>query len=78
MRQPLILLHRFQHLWQHGAGILEHAMVKEAPSELHVAAIQAVLEVAAHYPQPFAALYRGGGQLAWLKSFLTHTDATGE
>ena len=50
-------------------------MVKDATSELHVAAIQAMLEVAADYPHPFAALYRG--QLTWLKSFLSHTDATG-
>ena len=50
-------------------------MVKDATSELHVAAIQAMLEAAADCPGPFAALYKG--QLAWLKSFLSHTDATG-
>ena len=50
-------------------------MVKDATSELHVAAIQAMLEVAADLPEQFAGLYKG--QLAWLKSFLSHTDATG-
>lgn len=57
------------------AGILEHGMVKDATSELHVAAIQAMLEAAADCPASFAALYKR--QLAWLKSFLSHTDATG-
>lgn len=56
-------------------GILEHGMVKDATSELHLAAIQAMLEAAADCPAPFAALYKG--QLTWLKSFLSHTDATG-
>ena len=50
-------------------------MVKDATSELHVAAIQAMLEAAADCPASFAALYKR--QLAWLKSFLSHTDATG-
>ncbi|KAL3147888.1 hypothetical protein ABBQ32_002606 [Trebouxia sp. C0010 RCD-2024] len=55
-------------------GILEHAMVKDAPGELHVAAIQAMLEVGGDHPHPFAALYQG--HLTWLKAFLSHTDAT--
>ena len=50
-------------------------MVKDATGELHVAAIQAMLEVAADLPEQFAELYKG--QLAWLKFFLSHTDATG-
>lgn len=50
-------------------------MVKDATSELHLAAIQAMLEAAADCPAPFAALYKG--QLTWLKSFLSHIDATG-
>ena len=50
-------------------------MVKDATSELHVAAIQAMLEVAADLPDHFAGLYKS--QLGWLKSFLSHTDATG-
>lgn len=51
-------------------------MVKDATAELLVAAIQALLEVAADAPQAFAELYKG--QLAWLRSFLSHTDATGK
>lgn len=50
-------------------------MVKDAPGELHVAAIQAMLEVGGDHPHPFAALYQG--HLTWLKAFLSHTDATG-
>ena len=50
-------------------------MVKDATSELHVAATQAMLEVAAHAPQHFANLYKG--HLSWLKSLLGHTDAAG-
>ena len=58
------------------AGLLEHAMVKDATAELLVAAIQALLETAADSPQQFAELYKA--QLAWLKGFLSHTDGTGE
>ncbi len=58
------------------AGILEHALVKDATGELHVTAIQALLEVASDAPEQCAGLYRG--QLSWLRSFLTHTDATGK
>ena len=57
------------------AGLLEHALVKDAPAELHVAAFQAVLEVAADAPDQFAAAYKT--QLPWLKSYLSHTDAAG-
>ncbi|DBB07277.1 TPA: hypothetical protein ACH3X3_008782 [Trebouxia sp. C0006] len=55
-------------------GVLEHALVKDATGELHVTAIQALLEVASDSPEQCAGLYRG--QLSWLRSFLTHTDAT--
>lgn len=58
------------------AGVLEHALVKDATGELHVTAIQALLEVASDSPEQYAELYRG--QLSWLRSFLTHTDATGK
>ncbi len=58
------------------AGVLEHALVKDATGELHVTAIQALLEVASDSPEQCAELYRG--QLSWLRSFLTHTDATGK
>lgn len=51
-------------------------MVKDATAELLVAAIQALLEAASDAPQHFAELYKS--QLAWLKSFLSHTDATGK
>ena len=56
-------------------GLLEHAMVKDASSELHVAAIEAMLEVASGSSDQFASLYKT--QLSWLKPFLSHTDATG-
>lgn len=57
------------------AAVLEHALVKDTVIELHVAAIQAMLEVAADSPDHFAGLYKG--QLSWFRSFLSHTDATG-
>lgn len=50
--------------------------MKDATGELHVTAIQALLEVASDAPEQCAGLYRG--QLSWLRSFLTHTDATGK
>lgn len=58
------------------AGLLEHALVKDASGELHIVAIQAMLEVAADLPEQFASLYKG--QLSWLRSFLSHTDSTGQ
>ena len=54
---------------------MEHALVKDAPAELQVAAMQAMLQVAADATAQFAALYKA--QLAWLKTYLSHTDATG-
>lgn len=58
------------------AGLLEHALIKDSTGELHSIAIQALLEVAADSPEQCADLYKG--QLSWLKSLLSHTDATGD
>jgi len=58
------------------AGILEHGLVKDGTGEVHVTAIEALLELASDSPHHFAGLYKG--QLSWLRSFLSHTDATGK
>ena len=50
--------------------------MKDSSGELHTVAIQALLEVAADSPDHCADLYKG--QLSWLKSLLSHTDATGK
>ena len=57
------------------AGLLEHALVRDSPSELHAAAREAVLEVAAADPPAFAGHYRQ--RVTWLQGFLGHVDAAG-
>ena len=58
------------------AGFLEHALVREAPSPLQLAALEALLEAAAAQPDAFAARY--SGRLPWLRGFLSHTDVAGD
>lgn len=49
--------------------------MRDSPSELHAAALEAVLEVAATDPPSFAGHYRH--RVAWLQGFLSHVDASG-
>ena len=50
--------------------------MRDSPSELHAAALEAMLEVAAADPPSFAGHYRH--RVAWLQGFLGHVDATGD
>ncbi|KAK9810293.1 hypothetical protein WJX72_008148 [[Myrmecia] bisecta] len=54
-------------------GVLEHALIKDSTSELYVAALEALLEVAADAPHEFAQKY--SARLQWLRAFLAHIDA---
>lgn len=58
------------------ADVLEHALVKDGTSELHVAALQALLETAATDADAFAARYQT--RLPWLQGFLSHIDEEGK
>jgi len=59
-----------------GADIVEHALVREGTSELHVAALLALLETAAVDVDAFAMRY--SQRVAWLRTFIVHTDAEGD
>jgi hypothetical protein len=59
-----------------GAGVIEHALVREGTSELHVAALHALLETAALDVEAFAVRYKQ--RVAWLMHFIVHTDAEGD
>lgn len=50
--------------------------MRDSPSDLHAAALEAILEVAAADPPSFAGHYRH--RVAWLQGFLGHVDATGD
>ena len=69
---------RSLHLIVHtgAAGILEHALVVEGTAELHVAALQALLTLAADHPPLVQQRY--SSRLSWLQGFLSHVDAAGE
>lgn len=54
---------------------MEHALVRDSPSELHAAALEALLEVAAADPPEFAGLYRH--RVTYMQGFLGHVDAAG-
>ncbi len=55
--------------------MLEHALVRDGTAELHVAALQALLETAEADYESFAKRYVT--RISWLKSFLGHTDDEG-
>lgn len=57
------------------AGLLEHALVREASSELQLIALEALLEVAGAQPVAFAQHY--APRLHWLRGLLSHTDSAG-
>ena len=57
------------------ADVIEHALVREGTSELHVAALTALLETGALDVDAFAVRY--SQRLEWLKAFIVHTDAEG-
>ena len=59
-----------------GADVLEHALVREGTSELHVAALLALLDTAALDVEAFATRYSQRAE--WLRTFIVHTDAEGE
>lgn len=59
-----------------GADLLEHALVRDGTAELHVAALQALLETAEDNYASFAKRYVT--RISWLKSFLGHTVDEGE
>lgn len=50
--------------------------MREGTSELHVAALLALLETAALDVDAFALRYNQ--RVEWLRSFIVHTDAEGE
>ena len=56
-------------------GLLEHALIRDGTSELHLAALQALLDAAARDVTAFAVRYRD--RLPWLRGFLGHVHATG-
>ena len=49
--------------------------MRDASSELAVAALRSLLQVAGASPQAFAAQYRS--RTGWLQNFLAHTDGSG-
>ena len=57
------------------ADFLEHSLLRDGTSELHVAAMQAMLEVAAEDTAAFALEYIS--RVGFLRSFLSHTDDEG-
>ena len=58
------------------ADLLEHALVRDGTSELHVAALQSLLETATEDYSAFAKRYLPS--LPWLKAFLSHVDDEGQ
>jgi hypothetical protein len=58
------------------AEVVEHALVREGTSELHVAALLALLETAALDVDAFAVGYNQ--RVEWLRTFIVHTDAEGD
>ena len=63
------------HSFYLAVGVLEQGLVRDSPSEVVVAALEALLEVAGDSPAEFAQLYKG--RLDWLQTFLGHISATG-
>ena len=54
---------------------MEHALVPDGSSELHIAALKAVLELSSLDLPAFAAKY--SQRMPWLQSFLGHISAPG-
>ncbi len=57
------------------AALMEHALVRDSTSELHAAALEALLEIAAADPPEFASHYRH--RVTYMQGFLGHVDAAG-
>ena len=64
------------HLLVINTGLLEHALVRDASSELQLSALEALLEVAGTDPAVFAEQY--SHRMSWLRGFLNHHDAAGQ